>query len=411
MKTTSKINTFLLLLCLFTGLVPSYLAAQSNPVVEELITFGELGIQEKWGHAARVVMQSAIEQSPRNQQAADIFTKAKSLADSQQIGNITLRISLLNSALKAHEKKMYRATKILLLELQRLEPDNKNVQALLDQVNRAIARGSLTYYQPTQFAQLPPNTSTTTSSTAEITPPLTASKIPHNTDSDTVAPRLHTQSSTIPTVSNESLLTSHTHPTTTVSKDTLQNKQSSSTINIPKPIPALDPLDSLPLKQRSEYEESLANSSTNTVANSFSNAVSPTTKNPTLTSANATATTKSAQSKTNSSTNNAKNASADRAILNPNNYPGYDHPYVIPVYQNTGLEKAEIDIITKWRDSVIIEKVIENGNNSSIQIKGKNYRIGETVLPEYYLFLSGLNAETHTLYFVDRRGNVFKKVY
>lgn len=405
------------LLCL----LPASTLAQTNPVIEELLDFGEYALQERWGSTARIVLQATIEQAPRNERAARLFTEARTLAEKQQVGASTLRISLLRAALVAHERKMFRATKIILIELQRLEPNDKNIQNLLAEVNQAISQGSATYYSPRRLPSPPVNTP---QSSAQVSDTEASDKIkPESSGMPTNAlPQTQAQEPTLSTSSDQSKTTTY--------EQAVVDKQLH-TPTIPKPVPAHGTPDVLPLKLRSEYEESLADSPNSQLTHSRTPLERPEATVPKLYSPR---TPSSKQSSIPASAPHASpppsatsvpppsqvspipkaSSSAQntlQTLRNPQDYPGYEHPYVIPVYQQTQVERAEVEILTQWRDSVTVENVNERGAQSTIKIAGKTHKIGDIVLPEYYLFWRGLNPETRTLYFLDRRGNVFRKQY
>lgn len=380
----------LLLLCTFAPL--SW--AQSGSVVNELVVFGKRALDEEWGHAAKLVLQAAVEQAPNHAEASRLYPQARTLASQQPLGNMSMRIALLNAALDAHERSMFRATKILLLELQRLEPGNEQVQRLLEEVNAAIRGGAPAVSSRSLTTPASSSTVTTTSRTSTQQTTTTrstqtasaygsgtsgsgsASSTTQTSRSSTTAPSSQTRTATATrTNSNmpETSGTSQENPSTTAPAAEHSPELPRAAHGTP---------DMLPINMRGD-----------------DTALSPQTEQPVTERVSLSQETAFAPS-------HNKHVSA-----NPNEYPDYERPYVIPAYQDTSLEKAEIDIITEWRNSMHVQRVVENADKSVIQINNQAYRLGEIVLKDYYVFWRGLNPQTRTLYFVDRRGHIYKKRY
>ena len=68
----------------------------------------------------------------------------------------------------------------------------------------------------------------------------------------------------------------------------------------------------------------------------------------------------------------------------------YKQPYIIPTLDKSELEKAEIEVISKWRDTLIIDKILPRGKNSLLKIGNNVFRPGDIILPAYFCFLEGI---------------------
>lgn len=382
----------------FLLIIPLCAFSQEDPIILEYAEFGDFALTENLGQAALVVLQTAIEQAPQDPRIARLYSKAQALAQTQALGTSSLRMSILNAALKAYDKGMYRASRSLLVEFQRLDPENRSVHRLLTNIDEAIARGSATYYQPrtlpvyqatTPIEQPAPSTTRTTAPSRDsalppIAPPSQASSYtPTRTTLPNTSSATNTRENRVESSSGYTSRNTSTTPTPA--------PQSAHSSRLPQ---AFNPNSQTLAQQQARFTEPAQPQNTQPRQTQAPRATAPT---PPL------------------SANRYQAPLTQPSAANDyepfREYPGYDSPYVIPTYKKSHLEQAEIDIISRWRDEIRIDQLVPRGEHSLLKIGKKVFRLGDMVNPAYYIYWRGFNPHTRTLFFVDRRGNLYKKSY